>query len=499
MPDQSFSEFVQQQPPQSFGDFVASIPGMEKLGALPAAGKPPAINMRQSGETEDVSTMPVAPMVGGPMAAASRIAQMIPSGIGSAIRGGERMADPSLKEKAAGASQVLRGTMRAAAPLALPYAAVTAPLRTAAGLVASSGAGMATEAGLNASGVAPEFSALGGDVAGIAVGGLAAKYAPRVGEAIAPNLRASAEKSYARALGPTTRENKLLTERQVAPGLIDRGVMAGTRKGLQAKVGAAVQDFGQQIGDAIDALPEKAALPLDAVIGAIDKAGARQFMVDSPNGPLPATPESGQGLGHLEQLKQIIQAGRSIDDQGNPVVDSRFLRTLRQNWDRSIDKSKGFTTNDLVNNAKIAAYRSASDAVREQFAQAYPDINALNKQFSFWKNTQKVIDATVNRMQSQSKPLTRQILRGAAAGAGLVKAGPLGAAVDMAVTDSMMGAIQSTGWRTTSAFLKDRLAKAFLAGDAGQVNSISAQIAAGTARQSDDEPRLISPEQQPQF
>lgn len=477
----------------------AGVPGMEKLGGTPPpAGLPPKVDMRQSMEPPDL-TQDAAPLVGGPIALASKAAQMIPSGAGQAARGVEQIAGadkaPEGKGRAiaGGTSQIIRGVGTAAAPLTLPVAAATAPIATAAGLGVGTAASTGAEAGLKAAGVKPEYAALGGDVAGIAAGAGAAKLAPSAG----PALKASGQRSYARALGPTTRENKLLTERQVAPGLIQRGVTAVTRKGLQAKIAASVEDLGQQVGDAIDALPPDAALPLNTIHQAIDSAGAKQFMVQSPNGPVLATPEAAQGMATLDQLKSVISAGATKDSQGNLVVDSRYLRELRQNWDSKIAEGKGFTTNDFVNNAKMAAYRAGTGAVRDEFAKAYPNVDAINKEYSLYRNAQKVIDATINRTQSQSKPLGRQLARAGMATAGMATGGPAKAALDAAAVDALMGAFQSSAWRTATAVMKDRLASAVMKGNSHQIQTLAGAIAGTSIRSQSGPPPLEVPEDQP--
>lgn len=498
--------FVEDPPPPPKGvSFVeraspSAIPGLEKLGTPAPAGQPPKLNALEGNDDPSRIVNETSPLIG----------MMGYHGGQQVQQGAMQMSDPGLRNKAGGLSNILRGVGQIAAPMAAPMALAAAPVATVGGMAAGGLAGAGTESALNAAGVAPEYSALAGDAAGIAGGTLGAKVAPRMLSKLGGALQESAQTNYGRALGPTTQENKLLTQRQVAPGLIDRGVTALTRKGLQNKIAAAVDDWGQQVGDAIDNLPPNASLPLGSVAKAVDAAGQKQFMIDSPNGPVMSSPDNAAGLAHLDQLKNVISAGATQDANGNTVVDSRYLRQLRQAWDEQVSKGKGFTTNDLINNAKLAAYRTASNAIREQFAQAYPDIAEINKQYSFWKNAQKVIDATVTRTQSQSKPLGRQLARTAMAGVGLTTGGPVHALAGYAEADALMGAIQSTGWRTASAVMKDRLADALLSGNQKALSSAAAAIVsaggldvlrpARTEPSKTDQngiPLLTSPENQP--
>jgi hypothetical protein len=89
---------------------------------------------------------------------------------------GEKPLPPG-RARAAGVSKMIRGTGEAVTPVALPVGLALAPAPTIAGLAAGYGAGTGTEWGLNKLGVAPEYSQLGGDIAGWLGGGKAAGWA----------------------------------------------------------------------------------------------------------------------------------------------------------------------------------------------------------------------------------------------------------------------------------------------------------------------------------
>lgn len=80
---------------------------------------------------------------------------------------------------AAGASQVTRGAMDAAALPGLPMGLVTAPLATVGGLAAGVTAQQGTSRGLKKLGVSDSTADLAGDVAGAAIGGAAAHALPK--------------------------------------------------------------------------------------------------------------------------------------------------------------------------------------------------------------------------------------------------------------------------------------------------------------------------------
>lgn len=204
--------------PGSYDDFsdTASTPGMEKLGGTPpAAGKPPKVNMLQSGEAESPN-YPVTPLVGGPMALAQKGVDQMTGGVKQAVGGAERMAQPGLLNKAGGASAIIRGTGQAAAPMVLPYAAATAAVPTAVAMAGGSAASALAHSVLKYAKAPDEVADLGSDIAGIAGGGYAAKKVPnlplgeipgKVGTAISDKLQGGADlhNLMVRAVKPPSR------------------------------------------------------------------------------------------------------------------------------------------------------------------------------------------------------------------------------------------------------------------------------------------------------
>ena len=79
------------------------------------------------------------------------------------------------KQTALGLTHVIGGTLTAAAPVLIPFGLATAPLETAAGLVAGPLVGEGTDVGLQKFGIAPEYAGLAGMGTGILAAGLAAR------------------------------------------------------------------------------------------------------------------------------------------------------------------------------------------------------------------------------------------------------------------------------------------------------------------------------------
>lgn len=142
-----------------------TVPGMEKIGGVappvPALPVPP-----EPIETSLQSKPLFTPEETG---FATPALNTMGQGLGNAMAGVEAMTRPTLKEKAAGAHQAFGGAMGLATPL-MAGAAGRMPLRTAATVGAFAGAQKGTDAGLQALGLAPEYSAVIGDLMGLMAG-----------------------------------------------------------------------------------------------------------------------------------------------------------------------------------------------------------------------------------------------------------------------------------------------------------------------------------------
>ncbi len=293
-------------------------------------------------------------------------------------------------------------------------------------------------------------------------------FAPEAAAGAASTLKRSAQDQYATAVlrGGGPMSDKVRVARSV-PQLIDDGVTALTRGGLQSKVNDIVSDFGQRIGNAVDNLPPDSSIPAADVYKALDDAAQARFTVENPSlgtGSQRVVPSDlAQGsLDQVSALKDIIRAGESTDANGVPVIDTRYLRNLRQNWDSIVDSHNGFTTNDLRNNAKVAAFDSSSDAVRDLFAQANPDIDALNKIYSKYRSVKTALDRSNLRKTGQSTPMGEQLAQAAGAAAGVAR-GSVGDAAGWAFAlRGVRKLMTSTGWDTIGAVAKNHLANTLL-------------------------------------
>lgn len=168
----------------------AAVPGMELLGGTPPpAPKPPLPTAMGSIGVKPLDPTPAAPRrnprTGLPMRAGSgplAITDAPTEGVNQMAEGAAQIANANEqgtkyskplgvgRNLAGGASKIIRGGLKTVSPLMPALAAETAPANLATGIVGGTLAGEGTEGTLNALAVAPEYSALAGDVAGLGVG-----------------------------------------------------------------------------------------------------------------------------------------------------------------------------------------------------------------------------------------------------------------------------------------------------------------------------------------
>lgn len=318
-----------------------------------------------------------------------------------------------------------------------------------------------------------------GDVGPALAAGGAVRGMPSVGD----YLKESSTKSYSKALGPTTRANKAITTR-IAPELAERGEISMSRKGIQSKAAGNVEAVGSQIGEAFDNLPPDASVPLNAVLDNLDATAQNSFTVQGVPGVVPKGPLATTGIKNVQKLGDTLAAVAEKDPAtGEMVVPVSRVRQLRQYFDKVAAKSGRYGVGNLADESMAEAHGMAADAIRNELAKQYPDIAALNKEYSFWKNVHSVASDTIDRTASQSVPIGQQIGSAVGGAAGFTKGGPLGAAKGAMAGKALVGVFKSPLWQTTSAVVKNKMANALAKGDASQANAIAAAVLAGSASQ----------------
>lgn len=306
--------------------------------------------------------------------------------------------------------------------------------------------------------------------------------------AAASVLKGSARRSYAQALAPTKQQFKNLTNRVVegtpgtpgVPGLVERGVTALTRPRLKQTFDSMVETVGDQIDQMQAQIPQGSKyIPLNDAINAINQGAEEAFTIPVPQSggsirPLPTGPMAEAGMKVASKLTKALEEASETLPSGQRMIDYQLLRRFRQAWDESVAKAGGFAGTDLINNARMRAYQEATNGIRGVLNSATPDIAALNREFSFWKNAQSILEETIKRTAPQSEAMGQQMARVAGQAAGMASGG-IGAAILTGETlRNLRKLTTSTAWKTTGAVLKDRLANAVAAGDNKLANALIA-------------------------
>lgn len=253
-------------------------------------------------------------------------------------------------------------------------------------------------------------AAQGGDpVVGAALGGGMAALGEIAGP-LARALKESALKSYARTMGASKATMKNVSQRVVGgydvagqhmPGLVERGTVAATRKGLAEKATREVEMLGDQIDALWQTIPPGQKVPAAQIDAAIKTArdsfmqtGPAKTMTVAMKAILPtdtivrvnaatntAVVQRAQTVAiEPAAVKSLERVQRSIanltDDQG--LVDVHQLRRVKQVFDTVVAGKGGYAGQNLsiADSAGVLARKEAANAIREELANARPDMSS---------------------------------------------------------------------------------------------------------------------------
>lgn len=290
--------------------------------------------------------------------------------------------------------------------------------------------------------------------------------APVVGKVVEKLLPAGT-KQYAQALGATTVENKKLSDK-IVPELIKRRVH-GSREKLAEMAAKGIDESGAELDAALAQVPQGKAVDVGAVMDHLHKL-KRQYVVPSgtPGVNTIVDQSAYNSLGELQTLVASTQ----------PTFSS--VRRLRQILDGMVTAGDRTFGRTISEGSKLDATREAANAIRSELAKTAPNVALINKEYTFWKNVERVVGATQLRTSSQATGLGQQIAEGVASpgAAAALATGQAGTAGAIAVPVILRKIVQSPSWKTFSAVQKDRLAEAIATGDAQAVSEILAALGA---------------------
>src|SRR5262252_1087747 len=359
---------------------------------------------------------------------------------------------------------------------AVTTGATTAKALQIAGQAGSEAAAAATIAGMQTGGdtEAMKEAAL---TAGVTSGALGA--AGEVAGPVSGYLKQAAREQYSRVLNPTKQGLKYISQTEVVPGLLERRVVPATLKTLQGRAGQEVQKWGQAISDQFDNLPPGTAVDLKSVLAPLSSAAEDLNIITSSGKAIPKSPYAKQAIDNIADMKQTLTDVAEVNPATSELeVPVDRLRTLRQYFDKVAARAGRYQGTSLAEQNMAEAHGLAADAIRGELAKAYPDIAAMNKEYTFWKNALDVANSTLLRREGQARPLGRKIAGAIGAGVGFAKAGPVGLPLGKVAMDTFERVTTSPYWNAANAVMKDRLADALASGNRGAAEFYLGRIAA---------------------
>lgn len=354
-------------------------------------------------------------------------------------------------------------------------------------LVGETAAKLLPRAGVEALGGAGLAAAQGGDPR---VGAALGAVLPTAGAAVqelAPGLKATAAQKVMQALGPTKERYKAIAER-LTPEILRRG-LGGSREALQAQAADTLASVGSELDQALTQTGGQTA-GVQPVIDALEHAkDAFRTTVSRPTGPTTVVFEP-RSVQQLDSLQDILR-------QLGPDATVAQLVAVRRAWDKVVAQAGGYAQRaggaigvPLAEQTEAWAKREGASAIREHLNATVPDLGAINKEWSFWKNLDDVLSQTLKRTQPQGVGLGRMIAEGAGGVAGASLGAPAGVVPALGTGWALGKAIgmaravmTSPRWRFVSAHLRDDLADAIMSNQVPRITAALGRISASQGAQ----------------
>lgn len=354
---------------------------------------------------------------------------------------------------------------------------------------------------VQAAGGAGMAAAQGGDpVTGAVLSGVA----PAVGgalERLPGSLRETAVKRITQALDPRKERFKAITKRLI-PEIQKRG-LGGSREALQQQA----QTTLETVGDELDTALEKFAgqrVPTAAITGTLE-ASKDAFRTTTQMPVAEAATKNllqkatgvKDGIATVavefdpRSIRQLDGLQKIIGDVGDTATVEQLVG-IRRAWDKIVDQAGGFSHRaggaigvPLKEQSEAWAKREATGAIRKLLAEEVPDLAAINKEFSFWKNLDDVVTQTIDRTKVHGPGLMGQVAGAAGAAAGSVvgspagPAGSIGGAMAFGKLAKMAETVlTSPRMRFVDAKLRGKLADAIESGSQSDLATTLGQISA---------------------
>jgi hypothetical protein len=297
-------------------------------------------------------------------------------------------------------------------------------------------------------------------------------------------LEESAEKGVMQALGPTKERYKAIAER-LTPAILQRG-LRGSRESLQAKAAATLETVGDQLDAALTQHGGQV-ISTTPVTAALETAKDAFRTVTAAGKVVEFEPRSIKQLSGLQQIIADLGPDATVDQ----------LVAVRRAWDKVVSQAGGFAQRGsgaigvpLKDQSEAWAKREATGAIRKVLDAEVPDLSAINKEWSFWKNLDDVLTQTLQRSQPQGPGLIRQTAEaagtvvGGIAGSGGGPGGTVGGAFALGkLAKWATQAFNSPRWKLASAQTKDALADAIASNNTQKIANALGKISASVPSQ----------------
>ena len=278
---------------------------------------------------------------------------------------------------------------------------------------------------------------------------------------VASSLEGASESQLGKIFNPTTKYNKMKTGQIV--GDVVKGEkelpFAVTRKGLASKLEEKTGFFGKAIETFEDS----------GKVTGTSKTSKFLKYIEGEKGKY----MEGDVVLDESAIKSLDDLGATISKFGEDIPGQKLL-SIKRKFD-AIIKKKGGYSKLVAPDTDLDIKKDFTDVIRTELAKNNPDLDALNKQFTFYKNAEKILAETLERKTGQTGLMDKlAVVPGAIIGGATMSVTP--AALGAATTWALYKTFTSTGWRQVSAALKTNLAKLLVSGDKVAIKDILKQI-----------------------
>jgi len=275
----------------------------------------------------------------------------------------------------------------------------------------------------------------------------------------ADSLKESAKKDVEQALW-ATKEKFKQKSRDISWWVAERWI-TGSRVKVQELAESNSGKYGKEIEEFIDSGKLTGTVSKKELLGVLDEI-KKEWLIDD-------IVIDDSIVNAVDKFTEVIN---KFDDK----IDAAKARELRQMFDKAVYNTKGIVSEEalsLKNNIKKWLW----DNIRKQLSEQNPDLDKLNKEFSFYKTLDDVLTETLDRTWPQQGGLVGNIVWGSGLASGAVIFWDLtGAIATAAVAKWLSEALRSPRWRLAKATTKNKLASALAKWDKKAADSVARQI-----------------------